>query len=450
MEASQNISVLREFYSIDRGYLMQNLDFKRDFQNHVRLFSMLFNIAKHLDVESLAKYGFGDSSLLWAEIQSGFEDPAEGEGAWSKSPDQQWKICFSLLGLVKNSSNLEFHGLSAVPFSKTISIQYIGKDMLSDMHITNSPEDSHNYTTRRIEINKSAGIEKSRTNERDFYILETDNCPPRSSRVAAKKCANIASNELEHSRETLADIFAENKPPCEYQGIKYMWERVLGMISSVVAVHGRVKNLRIDYDITPTTILVSPDRGSRKAFFFDFNTTDYGTGYEADKAQTSAAFNNRTYGKAFPRIHSHRSDPSYLGAPECMFDTMSNIEKCSSMDMWSLGCVLLEISTFITYGNSGLHEFQKQRRMEITSLHGNLGSLDDECFHDSHGRLESVQKFGQGIHRNGRRCDDITPRIVDLVLNRLLVPQRSRCTAFELFNKVNEVIESSKDVCISM
>jgi hypothetical protein len=133
-----------------------------------------------------------------------------------------------------------------------------------------------------------------------------------------------------------------------------------------------------------------------------------------------------------------------------MLDTMSNTEKCSSMDMWSLGCVLLEISAFITYGNSGLREFQKQRRMEITSLNRNRGSLDDECFHDSHGPLESVQKFGQGIHRNGRRCDDITPRMVDLALNRLLVPENSRCTAFELFNKVNEAIEISKDVCISM
>lgn len=125
---------------------------------------------------------------------------------------------------------------------------------------------------------------------------------------------------------------------------------------------------------------------------------------------------------------------------------MSNTEKCSSDDMWSLGCILLEISAFITYGNPGLHEFQKQREMEIASLHKRLGNFDDKCFHDSHGPLESVRKFGQGIHRNGRRCDDITPRIVDLALNRLLVPQKSRCTAFELFNKVDEAIEISKDV----
>lgn len=209
---------------------------------------------------------------------------------------------------------------------------------------------------------------------------------------------------------------------------------------------------RIDYDITPSTILVSTDRGSGKDFFLYFNATNDGGGYETDKAKPFAACHNRTYSRSsvFPRTYARGSDPRCLGAPECSFDTMSNTEKCSSDDMWSLGCIVLEISAFITYGNPGLHEFQKQREMEIASLHRSLGNLDDKCFHDSHGPLESVRKFGQGIHRNGRRCDDITPRIVDLALNRLLVPQKSRCTAFELFNKVDEAIEISKDVWISM
>ncbi|VUC31582.1 unnamed protein product [Clonostachys rosea] len=147
------------------------------------------------------------------------------------------------------------------------------------------------------------------------------------------------------------------------------------------------------------------DNGSGKSFFFAFGDTDYAEGHEAGEAQISAAF----------------SDLSY-SAPECIFNSMENIEKCLSMDMWSLGCVLLEISTFITYGNPGLCEFQKQRKTEIASLRGIPENIGDQCFHNSHGPLESVQRFSQGIHRNGRRCDDITPRIVDLVLNRLLVP----------------------------
>ncbi|KAK7224989.1 hypothetical protein V2G26_012992 [Clonostachys chloroleuca] len=438
MEPSQSIPVLRELYSkCNRGCLMENLDFEGDYQTYVRLISMLFNIAKHPDVESLLNYGFDDGCLPWAVILSGFKGPAEGEASWSEFLDQQWRICFSLLDLERNFSNLEFHKLSTFPFSKKIPIQNLGKDMQPGIRIMNFPKNSHNFMTERIEVfpkynfqvNKPVCIGKRGNNERDIHVSGTGHCLPRSTLVATKNRANITSNEFEHSRETLADIFAENNPPCEYQGIKSIWERVLAMISSVVAVHGHVKNLRIDYNITPTTILVSTDRGSGKAFFFDFNATNDGGGYEANKAKSFAAFHNRTY-----------------SAPESSFDTMSDTEKCSSDDMWSLGCILLEISAFITYGDPGLHEFQKQREMEIASLHRSLGNLDDKCFHDSHGPLESVRKFGQGIHRNGRRCDDITPRIVDLALNRLLVPQKSRCTAFELFNKVDEAIEISKDV----
>ncbi|CAH0025735.1 unnamed protein product [Clonostachys rhizophaga] len=413
MEPSQNISVLRDLFSkCDRGYLMENLDSRGDYQTYVPVFSMLFNIAKYSDAKSLLNHGLDDGSLPWAVVLSGFKDPAEGKVVRSEFLDQQWGICFSLLELERDFSNLEFHKLSTFPFPKNIPILHLGKDIQSGIRMINFPKISYNYITERIE------------------------------------CSNITSNELEHSRETLADIFADNKPPYEYQGIKYTWERVLGIISSIMAVHGHVKNLRIDYDITPTTILVSTDRGSGKDFFLDFNATNDGRGYEADKANTFAACHNRTYSRssAFPRTYARGSDPRCLGAPESSFITMSNTEKCSSDDMWSLGCILLEISAFITYGHPGLHEFQKQREIEIASLHRSLGNLDDKCFHDSHGPLVSVQKFVQGIHRNGRRCDDITPRIADLALNRLLVPQKSRCTAFELFNKVDEAIEISKDV----
>ncbi|CAG9962895.1 unnamed protein product [Clonostachys byssicola] len=430
MESSQNMSVLRELYSkCNRGYLKGNLDFKGYCQTWVPLFSMLFDVTRNSEVESLLNYGLDDGSLPWAAILSGYKDPAEGKNLWSEFPDQQWKICLSLLDLERNLSDLEFLSLSTFPFFESISIQNLGEKMQS--------------------VSTTVGIGNRRNNERDFFVLETDHCLSRSTRVATQERVKITSNGFEHSQETLADIFAENKPPCDYQGIKYMWERVLGMISSVMAVHGHVKNLRIDYNITPATILVSPDRGSGKSFFFNFNTTNGGGCYEADEAKSYAAFHSRNYSKSitFPRIHdAYRIDPRCVGAPERSFDTMSNTEKCSSDDIWSLGCILLEISAFITYGNQGLHEFQKQRRMEIASLHRKLGNLDDAYFHDSHGPLESVRKFVQGIHRNGRRCDDITPRIVDLALNRLLVPQKTRCTAFELFNKVDEAIEISKDV----
>lgn len=138
---------------------MVNLHSKGDYQTYVPLFSMQFNIAKYSDAESLLlNYGLDDGSLPWGVVLSGFKDPAEGKVVWNEFLDQQWRICFSLLDLEKDFSNLEFHKLSSFPFPKNIPIQYVGKDIQSGIRMVNFPENSYNYITEKIEVIPSGSL----------------------------------------------------------------------------------------------------------------------------------------------------------------------------------------------------------------------------------------------------------------------------------------------------
>ena len=61
----------------------------------------------------------------------------------------------------------------------------------------------------------------------------------------------------------------------------------------------------------------------------------------------------------------------------------------SSVDVWSLGCVLTEAATWLVYGEKGLNDFRKTRKAEISN---DPNHQDLWAFHDGNGKVCRVMR----------------------------------------------------------
>lgn len=109
--------------------------------------------------------------------------------------------------------------------------------------------------------------------------------------------------------------------------------------------------------------------------------------------------------------------------------------------MWSFGCVLIEAAVWVCFGQRGRIEFQQRRRdenNEVAEEQRDLGRSD--CFHDGKAVLTTVGEVLDLVQRDGRKSDELTPNIVKLVLDHLLVDKDSRYNARILSTELGKLV----------
>lgn len=114
--------------------------------------------------------------------------------------------------------------------------------------------------------------------------------------------------------------------------------------------------------------------------------------------------------------------------------------------MWSLGCVLIEAAVWVCFGRRGRAEFQQRRRHEndeVAPLQRALGRSD--CFHNGNTRLKTVEEVFDLVRKDGRRSDELTSKVVRLVLDHLLVDENSRFEARILSTELEKIIRTTSD-----
>lgn len=77
---------------------------------------------------------------------------------------------------------------------------------------------------------------------------------------------------------------------------------------------------------------------------------------------------------------------------------------------------------WLTFGEPGRQRFRDQRRREIATIPGDRHTIGcDDYFHDGSKALQCVGNVATWIDRDGRRCDNLTPSIVQYVLSSCLI-----------------------------
>ncbi|KAL8963800.1 MAG: hypothetical protein Q9183_004945, partial [Haloplaca sp. 2 TL-2023] len=136
-----------------------------------------------------------------------------------------------------------------------------------------------------------------------------------------------------------------------------------------------------------------------------------------------------------------------IGAPETY--RSRDLETCHlqvdrSADIWALGCVVSEVATWVTGGRLKVSEFRRRRQKELAEILG-VASSEKDRFHDGLEILQTVKTCYEDIAYTSRRCDLITPRVIEKIVKAMVRPYpESRGAARFLLDTSNQILEDAK------
>jgi hypothetical protein len=119
------------------------------------------------------------------------------------------------------------------------------------------------------------------------------------------------------------------------------------------------------------------------------------------------------------------------GAPESFpppeFHGKLQVRPC--VDIWSFGCVLSEVATWLVYGTTGPEHYRTLR----TKSH-NVNFRDSDSFHDGLNVLACVPAHHESLREAlQRKGDTITQSILNLIDSSMLTPRDQRRDARDLW-----------------
>jgi serine/threonine protein kinase len=177
---------------------------------------------------------------------------------------------------------------------------------------------------------------------------------------------------------TLRDLWnKQTAPTMDLKAVRWVAEQCLGISSALQLIHqtdaaeSNQQNLMTPYshqvrygrhgDINPGNILWfgeeqgDPFAGTLK--IADFGLADFRHSQSAARVQRSTI----------------RGFTNTYAAPELAVEKQVS----PSMDLWSLGCVFLELTIWILLGQEGLEEFRDKRQTHVSGQTGNFGFTDE-------------------------------------------------------------------------
>lgn len=140
-----------------------------------------------------------------------------------------------------------------------------------------------------------------------------------------------------------------------------------------------------------------------------------------------------------------------VGAPE--YPGRSDKPVSQAIDIWSLGCVFSLAATWIILGHTGVIQYEEVRQLATKKLvracqTRNLAqnkveeATEGDQFHDGHEVLEAVTHWHKYLRNSRRRTDTITPFVLDLVDEEMLLGLADRrIKASDLCSKLDSILK---------
>ena len=202
--------------------------------------------------------------------------------------------------------------------------------------------------------------------------------------------------------------------------------------------------------MTPSNILVK-SRGDG-SYDCDFKLADLGLSHfekhlcDLRNVSTQENFGTSTYGIHCPRPSQKKWTllMLLLAAPEARrYD--EKLQKCNlkikqNVDIWSLSCVFSEVATWVNKGWTQLAEYRNRR---IQEMERRIRKSED-CFHDGFEVLTAVAQSHDDIVASRRPNDPITPKILDLIRDMLLIKAEQRPNAIYTYHKSIRIISEAR------
>lgn len=167
------------------------------------------------------------------------------------------------------------------------------------------------------------------------------------------------------------------------------------------------------HDLRPANILVNKET---------FILADFGLGNV--KSATSNSLTNWI-----------QTSGDYL-APECMDEkTFQSQNTGRSIDIWAMGCLMADVTTYMSKGSEGVKDFRDKRLTE------RMPGFRDSCFYDSSGTTKiEITEWLRGLElSNVRAGPSSIVLLADLALRTLTSDPLQRMKIGELLNKLTRL-----------
>lgn len=215
---------------------------------------------------------------------------------------------------------------------------------------------------------------------------------------------------------SLLELFEENNPPYTFEETIDLWKGLASLFNGLAALHNLAGKrpgevFGVHQDLQPSNIFVFSNESSPKGKF-SFKIGDFGLSH----LMSSSRANDGT-------MPDSKGPPPYR-APELMHWNLDqeglDPGVRTAVDMWSMGCVLLETAVWSVCGERGRKEFRDNRNAETANksaraCHG--------TFHDGHEVLATVDNVAELLRPRLRAYDNVTLGLCALVRLKLLQVQ---------------------------
>ncbi|ROV89219.1 hypothetical protein VMCG_09900 [Cytospora schulzeri] len=378
-------------------------------------------------LHSFNRYERGDSSLPFHERPRFLPSSNDADEFWAAFQQHQWAFCPVALG-PRRLHDRKLHEKQILPLQIVKKLGHVkdGKPAKVELAKLQSPTELilSNQAQDQVVL-KSYPPNADRIFRNEFKAFTTfENAKPCENILKYLGSFHTATGDgttytiiLEYAdKGTLLDIYRRNQPPVKFEEIQIFWSAILKMVKALMAVQytlqGKVAEKCIHQDLKPSNIFAfSDDEETSEDFKATFKIGDFGE---------SSVMRTVPYDQT-SSVQDNKSSRIYC-PPELHWNDEVDFPVGPLVDVWSLGCVIVETALWVTFGERERLAFQQRRREEngrVSPIQRGLGRGD--CFHNGKERLKTVTDVYDLILRDGRRSDGLTPDIVRLVLDFVLV-----------------------------
>ncbi|KAH7308564.1 kinase-like domain-containing protein [Stachybotrys elegans] len=412
----------------------------------LRILSILLDICATVDgslvyFDYLVAESNDDDSLPWKYIPRGLTQDSKGRAVFDAAHDVQWKYCPFLL--FPPMSNKSLHRKAIMAFSQRDYLSDANEARDAVLHKAEVCQNAYGHLQEGQEAPKYVVLKTYSKDNQQYYSNENRAYaglpldPPNilkcfgSYRWVSENGDSHSTIILEYAHQgSLLHTFDKGRSPYSFDTIRNMWSGFIGLAKALEVVHHHYSLKAVHQDLKPSNILVFPNSKSHSAYAYTLKIADFGA------CRTPLV-------PSITTIPGTRASRTYT-PPELHLNDTVRYSVDEGVDMWAMGCILIETAVWISFGEQGRQDFRDMRMKETAQLPDHKNDGRSDCFHDNERVLKCVEQVGEWIRTNGRQCDTITPLVVDLVLKHLLLEAGQRITSRILYNRLSVLI---KDAC---
>lgn len=239
----------------------------------------------------------------------------------------------------------------------------------------------------------------------------------------------------------LLQYFQEVQPPRTLEEITDFWDSLLKLNIGLDCIHqivvqGSDQYQLVHQDIKPDNILLDI-RSPSRPYQFSPIVADLRHSHirhvKADKPDIPAVDHRGNQMYCAPES-SHHSDFRLVGRNGITWQA----------DIFSAGAVLSDAASWVAKGGVGRKEYFDRRREQLRNTEGFALRGYEAAFHDGSERLSSVDEMHRDIRTTLSSHDRMTPRVLEIIENHMLVVPKNRLRAKLLYSKFEKEVQDAR------